>query len=134
MKKTAIAVLAMFCVFMMANCGRAKPTRAEHTSRLKVKLYEVDRKVHKADKTLNKKTKLSKTQKAKAAADKKTLAAAKADLEELQSRMDMIGSVTEQAWDGFTAGLEQGMDRLSVNIDKLLGTYRENQQDETEPQ
>jgi chromosome segregation ATPase len=134
MKKTALAVLAVFCVFMFAACAKAKPTKAEHITHLKAKMYEVDRKIHKIEKTVAQKTAKTKKQKAQNADMKKALETAKKDLDALQERVDGLASVTKEAWDGFTASLEQGMDRLNNNIERLMGAYREKQQEETQPQ
>jgi len=134
MKKIVIAVLAVFCVFMLANCAKPKPTKEQSITRLKAKMYDVDRKVHKIENMLAKKSAKTKKQKAKIAEIRKKLEPSKKDLEDLQARLDKLSTVTAEARNAFALSLEQGMNGLNSNIEKLLGAYQETQFEETQPQ
>jgi len=102
--------------------------------RLKAKMYDVDRKIHKLENSLAQKPAKTKKQRAKIAAMKKKLEPSKQDLDALQARVDGLENVTAQSWDAFTASLEAGMDRLSNGVENMMGVYQEKQREETQAQ
>lgn len=133
MRKTVVIGAALLCIFIFSNCAKPKPARAERTREIKARMYDLDRELSKAEKAVIKE-KLTRKQKAGNVRMKKALEKARADLAALQERVDALESVTAEAWDGFTLDIEQGINSLGTNIEHIMGAYRENQQEETQPQ
>jgi peptidoglycan hydrolase CwlO-like protein len=134
MRKTAIALLAIFCIFVFSGCTKPKPTKEENITRLKAKMYDVDRKIHKIENTLAGKPAKTKKQKARIAEIKKKLEPTKQDLDALQARVDSLSTVNAGSWESFTTSLDQGINGLNRGIEKMIGTYQETQREETQPQ
>ena len=134
MKKTAFAIAALCCMLILTNCAKPQPTKEESITRLKVKMYDVDRKIHRIENSLAKKTAKTKKQKARIAEIKKKLEPSKQDLDALQARVDALSSVPADSREAYTKSVEQGADTLSGGIERMLGSYRETQMEETQPQ
>jgi len=133
-EKTAIAVLALVCIFLSVNCAKPKPAKEESVMRLKARMYDVDRKIHKIENTLAKKHAKTKKQKAKIAGIKKKLEPAKRDLDALQARVDALSTVPADSQESYAKSVEQGADTLSGGIERMMGAYQETQLEETQPQ
>jgi hypothetical protein len=133
-KKALVLILTLLLVFIFSGCAKPKPAKEARTKHLKAKMYDLDRKLIKAEKKAALKAILTKKQKARAAQVKKDLAKARQDIEAMKQRLDSIATVTVEAWDGFTASLEQGMDKLSGNIETIIGDFEEKNREETQPQ
>jgi hypothetical protein len=124
MKRTAVVAAAILCVFMLSNCTKPKISKEEHTKNIKARMYDLDRKLSKAEKKAVMHGKLSKKEKVKNKQVKKALKQLRTDMSALQERVDGLASVSKEAWEEFAMDVERGIDRLNNYIEHVLGPYQ----------
>lgn len=124
--KRIILLLAVFsCVFVFLSCVQSKPAPETYKNGLKAQMYDMERKIHKLEIEVSKKTDIKKKQKKADTELKKSLETAKKDFEELQERMDQMATATAETWEGFMLGLKQGADNLNNKIEKITEVIQE---------
>jgi septal ring factor EnvC (AmiA/AmiB activator) len=125
MKRTAVVAAVILCFFMLSNCTKPKLSKEEHVKNIKARMYDLERKLSKAEKKAVMHGKLSKKEKAKNKQVKKALKQLRTDMSALQERVDGLASVTPAVWDEFALDVERGIDRLNNYIEHVLGPYQE---------